>query len=558
MNIVLIETSGNQRYIFATNKLRENVGASELTYRVGKEFVVEAINNETERGSTVEKIIATSGKALVLVDSIESGKRIIKEITARALKEMPGITVHGAISDDLQDDLSDINDKVKQVHEKHERLRYQMPGNEQRFLRLPFVAPCDTSGLPAQREGQFEEARKKLYSQVSYVKADNKMSGQKRIQQLLKRDDLIDPLRIYEREWLAIIHADGNGLGAIFQNFKVNSQKNGHDYLEAYRQFSEGLDNCTAKATNHALNELKKQLGEDELPVVPLVLGGDDLTVICDGKYALKFTHDFLKQFEKETESSDLIRAIAANAFGKSYLGICAGIAIIKPHFPFHQAYELAEQLLKSAKHVKEKIKHVAKVRTDNGEEEKKVQLPSSALDFHILYDSAHSDLKVIREKLTKEDGKTELFSKPYIVTDEKELSSADDESKSWAENHSFGKLNGRVNAMCAKDEDGRRKLPNSQLHFVREALFLGRKETDARVNLIAHRYEAESKEKEQNFSQLFKGTDELFFDETRKDNGKEYIVHATHFMDALDVVEFWKGFPETRQSNGTEKQDNE
>lgn len=572
MFIVLLETSGNQRYIFSTNKLRENVGASELTYQIGTKAVLEAIGEtytdaqglqeflldekrnapiETQPDNGVEVIIATSGKALLLTKTLEKAKEIVGKVTRNALKNMPGLTVHGAICEVGKEEATDekklkhIHRAVGDVHHKLEEIRHQIPSNLQRFQRLPFVEPCATSGLPANEIYRHESLLKttvepKPYSKLSIEKQEFSNQGRNRLEKTIqsvkpsvKLMGNINELekKFQDTRWLSIIHADGNGLGEIFLNFKENSKSDKRDYINNYRKFSIALDICTINATGFAVENFqnsyrknyKERTGNDtiELPFIPLILGGDDLTVICDGEYAIKFTYDFLTEFENQTSQNALIKSIAKKAFDVERLGICAGIAIIKPHYPFHQAYRLAENLIKSAKLVKTKV-----LQTDGK------SLPCSAMDFHVLYDSSGVELKQIREKLEvieKDESKTHLYAKPYIVSHLTETP----KDKTWLENRKWSELEKRVCAMKAKDDDNKKQLPNSQLHHIRESLFRGQKETDSEMNLFKHHY------KKEGFDKLLCANDSLFFQQ----NGEIF----THFLDALDVVELWKGFSEER-----------
>ena len=192
MHLVLIETSGNQAYLFATNRLRENIGASELTYKVGTEFILEAVANQggaklwSKNDSpqelraklnkapkidkaAIEVIIATSGKALLLVKDKSVAQAIISEVTERALQDTPGIDVCGVISQEFDWQQEDIDLKIKEVHKKFEEIRSSRPHPSARFPTLPITSLCASSGLPAYRLSKDKTA----ISRVSDTKQKN-------------------------------------------------------------------------------------------------------------------------------------------------------------------------------------------------------------------------------------------------------------------------------------------------------------------------------------------------------------------------------------------------
>jgi hypothetical protein len=576
--LVLIETSGNQTFIFSTNKLRENVGASEATYRACSQWVLEAVaemtnttclwSDDTEElqrnllsaelnppiaprsPHPVEVLVAASGKALLITRELEQAQQIIEQVTLRALRAAPGLDVCGAIEPFEWADQIPISEVSGRLHQKFEVVRSLRPSPETRFLRLPIVEDCRTSGLPAATldanpDGRIprsatsfhkrEWATKALDERLPRLLQNTPFRFARSSGVILDEDD--------ESRWLAVIHADGNGLGQIFINLEqyLDGDRHNHrNFIQQYRAFSLALDTCTRQAFLEALNVFPPDQRQP-LRLVPLVLGGDDLTVICDAQYALAFTQRFLIAFEQATQASPVISQIAANAFdiqpGK--LSACAGVAIVKPHFPFSTAYQLAEELTQSAKKVKGIVKR--------GEQ----TVPCSAIDFHVLSDTRGIRLEAIREKLTFYAEETDLYNRPYIVSKTESVMAMVGENENleqWLKDHHWLNLEKRVKALRkpGQDEKKRRALPNSQMHALREGLFMGREGAEGQYTLIRKRYMPDIEDIAAENSEC------LFW----QDAVTQRFV--TGLLDAMDAADFWAENPSESSSENANENSSE
>lgn len=567
--LVFLETSGNQSYIYATNKLRENLGASELTYQCGTAWVLEAAGFDEKvwksagnppefraqlakigfRSRDVEVVLATSGKAMLVADSHERAKSIVHGVTLKAAQCAPGLTVTGAIValGDRRNPAS-VNEAIKEAHHRFNNHQSQIAAGMQRAPMGPFVEPCSTTGTPA---ATFDKNDRPI-SAASKAKRDAAGAWFQRIKHILRSDEGSVGLRITESvdelensidelSWISVIFADGNGLGQIMMRFSewlgrlpksvcTQALVDGkHDYLAMLREFSRELDYCCEQAFLGACRLLARKgafttkKGGYTLPVVPLLLGGDDLTAIVDGNFALQFTKCYLDAYEDASGSANCptISAIAGVALGAPRLSTAAGVAIVKKHFPFHSAHDLAAGLLQSAKTVKKQV-------LQDGKSE---AYPCSSLDFHVLLDAAYSSLDNLRKthRTVEVDNKThKLWGGPYATTRFDLLDEASDASKEWAKNHALNELLRRIDALQAR-EDGRLKLPSSVMHALREALAGGKGVADAKLAEYPKLQKA-------GLTKLLESDESLF----REQNGSQ-SAYTTRFVDALTASSFWE-----------------
>ncbi len=137
--------------------------------------------------------------------------------------------------------------------------------------------------------------------------------------------------------YLALIHADGNGVGSGAD--KTDSNESRARNATFFYRNRVLLRRAVKEAIDDACDKDKAGMDESPAPLVPLMLGGDDLLLVCRARIALPFV---VKLCEK-------LDAIQKDRTG-SKLTLGVGVVIAKQTIPIHRQHEVAEQLASSAK----------------------------------------------------------------------------------------------------------------------------------------------------------------------------------------------------------------
>ena len=450
--LVMLQTNSNQPFIFSSPRLREQIGASfEITLlsKWVKDKAEELLDTKTLPSSFW--VSNSSGKVIVRFTDDEGApknlaKQLIREVTLRALTEAPGLDVTGVFIEATFDkvDARDLNE-LDRVFLEYSLNRRPAAA---RFPQFPFLERGSESALPASasldtlefsqeslKPDNFDESSplslpsrvKRLFASTSRKRqVDDVQERLAKQGKELKQEPPLDPTKLAAAfqdgeefedaknmlSSVGVVHIDGNGVGAIMRDLgcahravrkvgvNTTSDEETTEDSKGLQSFimevNRRLDDVVKDAIALSWYYVQELTPDTVVPIAPVLVGGDDVTVYTDGRYAIPFAEAYILHYEKLTKDDDLLSVLAIVAGGKKPdaperdhfeigdyiiqtpgpLTASAGVAIVGRNFPFHIAYDLAEELVSRGKKLGKKPGTV----------------PCSTINFHVLRDATVLD----------------------------------------------------------------------------------------------------------------------------------------------------------------------
>ncbi|MDR0999895.1 MAG: hypothetical protein LBL96_03700 [Clostridiales bacterium] len=410
--LAVYDTVGIQSYIFASNKLAENVGGSKLVADIFGTYLPEIVkkvagqelpdwrkSGRLNPALKAEIIYQGGGNAFVAFADDDTLQAVTKEFLTRVAEMAPGVGVAvAAIETEFGDtygaDFDRLNKRLTLVKGGFNTAVFA--GNQ------PITKQSGRTGLPVSiienNEYLTESQSKKRKRYAVYKRETAKIRGFK--SSVENFEDL--GLSKGEDSLIAIIHADGNNMGKRIKKFMENFAT----YAEAVpkiRKLSRAINECYQNARDNTIaafnteysywwaQRKEKYPNKMEPPIMELIGDGDDTTLVISGRFAIDFAARLLREIE--TQPDPFGEGAAPTA--------CAGVVLFHSHYPFSEAYKLTEELCGSAKKLS---------RESEG----------SYIDFHLHQSGNVATLHDLRERQYKVDGKS-ILRRPWRASNGQE-----------------------------------------------------------------------------------------------------------------------------------------
>jgi hypothetical protein len=405
--LTVYDTVGIQNYIFASDKLAENVGGSKLVADIFNLLLPEIIASVTGenppdwRGGCklnpalqVEIIYQSGGNAYIAFHSEPTFQAVTRAFLVKVNQTAPGVGVAvAAIKTDFGEayitDFDNLNKRLIAVKGSFNTPAFA--GNQ------PITKQSAKTGLPVSvfRDGE--------YLSISQAKNRGRYAEYKKETESGVEDFGDLAFDKSSNSFIAIVHAEGNNMGKHVKTF----MKQFATYDKAVpeiRKLLVRIDNCykfarerTMTAFGTAYTEYITSLStkypakkfKSEPPILELIGDGDDTTLVIGGKFALDFAAKLLREIEATPVDERPFADITPTA--------CAGVVLFRDHCLFSESYKLAEELCLSAK----------KPSREN---------EGSYIDFHLHQSGNVMGLKRLRERQYKVDRST-ILCRPWRVS---------------------------------------------------------------------------------------------------------------------------------------------
>lgn len=400
--LAMYDVRGIQSYIFKSNAAKEIIGASRLvdgiilegfkeylhTLEDSSGYLIDWKNDDPgafleDQKIEMQMMFIGGGNAYVLFRRGRECERVNQFLAKYVFERTYSLNLAVAVvekTDSYRVDYETINEEMRRIKAG---MTLSIPTGA-----MPFMAVDSVTGAPLtfkEKEGYFStEAMLKRKA----LNGNENPDGERIFDNMVTEKG--------DSSTLAVFHIDGNSMG--------NRIKNEMEVTDGYREAVEKMRRLSSEIseTFHNTVDKMKDYMKKLAPLVndkktlyrKIIVAGDDITFVCNAKLALPAVEYFLRHIGEE---------------GNGQFSACGGIAYFNSHFPFSDAYQVAEACCDSAK-------KRAKREENQGDQDKTGSARiGNFLDFQVCTNISASDLEDYRDRHYRSEGGL-FLARPYYV----------------------------------------------------------------------------------------------------------------------------------------------